>query len=123
MTPIEQAAQALHELLIARADHKALANLTGEQYDAAVDAWMVRDSQAAMKARAALASLEAAEQEPLTPMQIDNMVAQTMDRVAKQLGLEHAMHLNSDILVCHTLRRALVQDAYALGAAAPSSGT
>jgi hypothetical protein len=48
--------EALLELLIARADHKALANLTGQQYDEAVEKWVARDSAAAIKARAALSA-------------------------------------------------------------------
>lgn len=60
--------EALQKMLIARADHKALSNLTGAQYDAALEAWMVRDAEAARAARAALSAEPAQE---MTDEQID----------------------------------------------------
>lgn len=60
--------EALNKMLLARADHKALANLTGAQYDAALEEWMVRDAEAARAARAALA--EPAQPKALTDEQI-----------------------------------------------------
>lgn len=53
---------------------------------------------------------------PLTDGQCDTLVAEVMDMVAKEKGLEHATHLNGDITTQHTLRRALVRAAHGITA-------
>ena len=58
-----------------------------------------------------------AEQE-LSDEQCDRLVEDLMEKLALKIRLR-AVDLNPDILAHHTLRRALVRVAYALGKAAP----
>jgi len=54
------------------------------------------------------------QRKPLTDEQCDNLAAEIMDAVAKEKGLDHAMHLNCDIATQTTLRRAIVRAAHGI---------
>jgi glutamyl/glutaminyl-tRNA synthetase len=52
---------------------------------------------------------DAASAGGLTDDECDKIAAQTMDRVAAAKGIEHALHLSTDIQNNHTLRRELIR--------------
>jgi hypothetical protein len=54
-------------------------------------------------------------QQPLSDEECDKLVAEVIDAVAKEKGLDHAMHLNADITTQSTLRRAIVRRAHGIG--------